>query len=97
DYFDFIRRTLEALRTDGRLRDVDTTTATFSLLGIVMWLSRWYQTDGRMSGDAVVDDVTEIALRGVLADADAAPGFPAPGFPAAGLPPGGFPPGGADS
>lgn len=65
-YFDFIRDTLEALRAEGRLHDVDTTTATFSLLGMVMWLSRWYQGAGRMAGEEVVADVTEIALKGVV-------------------------------
>ncbi|MEO1369441.1 MAG: TetR/AcrR family transcriptional regulator, partial [Acidobacteriota bacterium] len=49
DYFDFIRRTLDALRSDGRLRDVDTTTATFSLLGIVMRPSVWYQRDSHIT------------------------------------------------
>lgn len=67
-YFDFIRATLEALQADGRLRPVDSTTATFSLLGQVMWLARWYQEDGRLSRDQVVDDVTEVALGGVVTD-----------------------------
>lgn len=65
-YFEFLRDTLDALRDEGRLRDVDTTTATFSLLGQVMWLARWYQSEGRLPRDEVVADVTEIAVRGVL-------------------------------
>ncbi|MEM1180694.1 MAG: TetR/AcrR family transcriptional regulator [Acidobacteriota bacterium] len=73
-YFDFIRQTLEALQADGRMRPIDTTTATFSILGIVMWLSRWYQSDGRMASDTVVADVTEIALNGVLTGTGAIPG-----------------------
>ena len=65
-YFDFIRDTLEALKADGDLFDVDTTTATFSLLGMVMWICRWYQPGGRMNPDEVVADVTEIAVRGLI-------------------------------
>src|SRR5436190_2964946 len=34
-YFDLIRRTLLELRAEGRLRDVDATVATFSLLGMI--------------------------------------------------------------
>ena len=75
-YFDFIRETLEQLKSEGRLRAIDTTTATFSLLGMVMWLSRWYQTGGRMAGDVVVDDVTEIALNGVLSGSPVPTGSP---------------------
>ncbi|MEM6794711.1 MAG: TetR/AcrR family transcriptional regulator [Acidobacteriota bacterium] len=70
-YFDFIRETLDSLQSENRLHGVDTTTATFSLLGMVMWLSRWYQTQGRMSGDTVVRDLTEIALRSVVREPDA--------------------------
>lgn len=67
-YFDFIRETLERLKSEGRLRDVDTTTATFSLLGQVMWLARWFQDDGRLNRDQVVDGVVEVALGGVVTD-----------------------------
>ncbi|MEL7061039.1 MAG: TetR/AcrR family transcriptional regulator [Acidobacteriota bacterium] len=72
-YFDFLRDTLETLRDEGRLRTVDPTTAAFSLLGMVMWIARWYQKDGRLPGQAVVDDLVEIAVAGVLADAPARP------------------------
>ncbi|MEM1205745.1 MAG: TetR/AcrR family transcriptional regulator [Acidobacteriota bacterium] len=67
EYFDFLRQSLDDLAAEGRLRDVDTTTAAFSLLGMVMWLSRWYQTQGRLNAETVVRDVTEIAVGGVLA------------------------------
>jgi hypothetical protein len=33
-------------RLSGKLRDVDLTVAAFSLLGMINWLSRWYQADG---------------------------------------------------
>lgn len=70
-YFDLIRDTLAALRTAGRLRDVDTTVATFSLIGQVMWLARWYDPQGRLDADAVVADLTDIAVAGVLRPGDA--------------------------
>ncbi len=67
-YFDFVRASLDELRDAGRLREVDTTVATFSLLGMVMWLSRWYAKKGRLESDEVVDDITVIALGGALLD-----------------------------
>ena len=46
-YFDLIRDTLRELKASGRLRDVDPTVATFSLLGMILWLPRWFrQADG---------------------------------------------------
>ena len=46
-YFDLIRDTLVELKTAGRLRDVDPTVATFSLLGMILWLPRWFRQGGR--------------------------------------------------
>ncbi|NJL28922.1 MAG: TetR/AcrR family transcriptional regulator [Thermoanaerobaculia bacterium] len=66
DYFDLLRGTLDELRERGELRAVDTTVAAFSLLGMVMWLARWYLADGELSSDEVVRDVTTIALAAVL-------------------------------
>ena len=42
-YFDLIRDTLVELKTAGRLRDVDPTVATFGLLGMILWLPRWFR------------------------------------------------------
>ena len=65
---DLLRRTLEELKGRGRLRPIDTTVAAFSLLGMVMWIARWYDPKGRLDSERVVRDVTEIAAGGMLAD-----------------------------
>ena len=65
-YMSLIRATLEGLRADGRLRDIDTAIATTSLLGLMVWTSRWYRQSGRLSGDEVADQVTELGLASVL-------------------------------
>lgn len=65
-YMSLIRATLEGLRAEGRLRDIDTAIATTSLLGLMVWTSRWYRQSGRLSGDEVADQVTELGLASVL-------------------------------
>jgi AcrR family transcriptional regulator len=65
-YFDLIRDTLEELKARGRLAEVDTTVAAFSLIGALMWLPRWYQGDGRLKSARVVDEITTLVLGGVL-------------------------------
>jgi Tetracyclin repressor-like, C-terminal domain len=42
-YFDLIRNTLLELRAARRLREVDATVATFSILGMILWLPRWFR------------------------------------------------------
>ncbi len=65
-YFDLSRQTLDALKAQGRLRPADSTVAAFSLLGMVMWISRWYNPKGRLDSEQVLRDVTEIALGGIV-------------------------------
>ncbi len=65
-YFDLLRRTLDELKAQGRLRPTDSTVAAFSLLGMVMWIARWYNPKGRLGSEQVLRDVTEIALGGIV-------------------------------
>src|SRR5215471_10606607 len=37
-YSDFIRQTIEQLHAAGKFRDVNPTTATFSLIGMISWI-----------------------------------------------------------
>ena len=65
-YVDLIRETLKQMKDEGRLRDVDPTVAAFSLLGMILWLSRWYRPEGRLSSEHVADEISKIALGGLL-------------------------------
>jgi len=65
-YVDLIRRTLTELKDEGKLRDVDVTAAAFSLLGMIIWLSRWYDPRGRLTPDQVAIEISSIALGGLL-------------------------------
>ncbi len=65
-YFDCLRNTLNQLKADGKLQDVDTTAATFSLLGMINWLSRWYRQDGALTEEQAAEQIVRIALHGLL-------------------------------
>jgi hypothetical protein len=67
-YFELIRETLEQLSAEGRLRSASPTVATFSLFGMISWLSRWYRADGKLTSEQIHDDLLEIALNSVLKD-----------------------------
>lgn len=66
EYFEFIRNTLVELKAQGKLREIDLTTATFTILGMIIWLARWFSPNGKMSLESVCEDVCEMALRGIL-------------------------------
>ena len=61
-YFDLVRDTLDELKADGRLRNVDLTVATFSLIGMIVWLPRWFRQDGRLTQDQVAKELATLAL-----------------------------------
>src|SRR5262249_6424386 len=61
-YVELIRETLRHLQASGKLRDLDVGAAAFSLIGMILWLSRWYVPNGRLSPEEVADEVTKIAL-----------------------------------
>jgi AcrR family transcriptional regulator len=66
DYVDLIRGALAQLKREGKLREVDVTTATFSLLGMILWLARWYHPEGRLSPKQVAEEIVKITLGGLL-------------------------------
>jgi AcrR family transcriptional regulator len=65
-YFDFLRGTLDELKEAGKLQDVDTTAAAFSLLGMINWLSRWFQQGGALTEEQAAEQVVRIAFHGLL-------------------------------
>lgn len=65
-YFDFVRATLDDLKTEGKLNDVDTTVAAFSIVGMILWVSRWYQPGGSLTPDDVSREISKIAFNALL-------------------------------
>ena len=65
-YLDLVRRTLAELKSRGKLQAVDPTVAAFSIIGMILWLPRWFRQDGRLSQDDVADAIAAMALDGVL-------------------------------
>jgi AcrR family transcriptional regulator len=65
-YVNLIRDTLSELKTEGKLGEVDVTAGAFSLLGMILWLSRWYNPAGRLTPGQISDEVAKIAFRGLL-------------------------------
>ena len=66
EYFNRLRDVLNELKAAGKLHDVDTTVATFSLLGMINWLSRWFRQDGDLTQEQVAEQIATIALHGLM-------------------------------
>jgi AcrR family transcriptional regulator len=66
EYFEFVRQTLVELKGQGKLSDIDITTATFTLFGMILWLPRWYRPNGKLPVEKVCRDVCDMALGGLI-------------------------------
>jgi AcrR family transcriptional regulator len=66
-YLDLLRDTLEELRGARRLRRIDSTVAAFSVIGMILWLPRWFRQDGRLTQEQVADGIANLALGGLIA------------------------------
>ena len=65
-YVNLVRDTLVELKATGRLRDVDPSVAAFNLIGMILWLPRWFRQDGRLSQHQVAKEIAKLALGGLL-------------------------------
>ena len=66
-YVDLVRDTLGDLKASGRLRNVDPTVATFSLIGMILWLPRWFRQSGKLTQEQVAEEIAKMALGGLVA------------------------------
>jgi len=65
-YVDIVRDTLAELKASGRLRDIDPTVAAYSLIGMILWLPRWFRQDGRLTQQQVAKEMAKLVLSGLL-------------------------------
>jgi AcrR family transcriptional regulator len=65
-YLDLVRDTVRELKQAGRLRDVDPTAAAFSIIGMILWLPRWFRHGGRLTPEEAADEIANLALGGLL-------------------------------
>jgi hypothetical protein len=65
-YFELVRQTLEQFRGEGKVRVVNTTLASFSGLGMILWISRWYRHNGKLTLQQVLGNLQELASGAVL-------------------------------
>ena len=67
DYPEMLRECIEQVLAKRNPRpSVDSTVAAYSLLGMIHSVVRWYKTESRLSVDQVVEQLTNLALYGII-------------------------------
>jgi AcrR family transcriptional regulator len=65
-HFEFVQATLDGLKAEGRLHDLNTTVAAFTVMGMVHWITRWYERRGQLTAEQVADEVTKMVMQSVI-------------------------------
>jgi AcrR family transcriptional regulator len=65
-YVELVRDTIGEIKKAGRLRDIDPTVAAFSVIGMILWLPRWFRQGGRLSPEKAAGQIADLALGGLL-------------------------------
>jgi AcrR family transcriptional regulator len=65
-YYELVRETLEQLRDEGKLADVDVSIAAMNLMGQLIWLAHWYDPAGRLSRESLLEEFIKVALVNLL-------------------------------
>lgn len=64
-YVRFLEDSFREAMAKGKIRQVDPTIATFSLLGSVLWTYKWYRVDGKISPQQLTDGMIDLYFRGL--------------------------------
>ena len=64
-YVRFLEDSFREAMAKGKIRQVDPTIATFSLLGTVLWTYKWYRADGKLSPQQLTDGMIDLFFRGL--------------------------------
>jgi AcrR family transcriptional regulator len=66
DHFEgLIRRIVQQGVTEGVFRQVDVAIAVNAVLGMVNWMTRWYNPQGRLSADQIADQFADLVMHGL--------------------------------
>ncbi|MEM9555926.1 MAG: TetR/AcrR family transcriptional regulator [Acidobacteriota bacterium] len=65
EYADTLHDAIRSMLDRQGNSHVDPVVAVFSFLGMIHWVVRWYQPDGRLTQDQVVEQMTHLALHGL--------------------------------
>lgn len=65
-YVAFLEQTLREAIARGQIREIDPTIATYSFLGTILWIYKWYRSDGRLTQDALAAGMVDLFFAGLL-------------------------------
>jgi AcrR family transcriptional regulator len=67
-YLKVLVKILEGLKGKGEMADIDPTVAAFAFFGMVHWVYRWYDPNGKIKPDTLAEIYVRIFTKGIYSD-----------------------------
>lgn len=67
-YVHFLESTFEEAMREGRIRPVEPRVAAFSFLGMILWIYKWFRTDGKLSQEDLVREMQSLFFGGLVVE-----------------------------
>ena len=64
-YVRFLETAFEQAMASGQIRKVNSTLAAFSFLGTVLWMYKWYRSDGALTPQQLADGIGDLFFKGL--------------------------------
>jgi AcrR family transcriptional regulator len=64
-YVRFLETAFEQAMASGQIRTVNATLAAFSFLGTVLWMYKWYRSDGALTPQQLADGICDLFFKGL--------------------------------
>ncbi|MDB4998461.1 MAG: Transcriptional regulator, TetR family [Myxococcaceae bacterium] len=68
-YVRFLEDSFQEAVDKGLIRKVNPKIAAFSFLGMVLWIYKWFQPDGKLTDDEVADGMIDLLFKGLAPEA----------------------------
>jgi len=65
-YVRFLEASFREAIERGQIRPVEPTLAAFSFLGVVLWIYKWFRSDGKLSPQQISDGMVDMFFEGLM-------------------------------
>ncbi|MGA9523357.1 MAG: TetR/AcrR family transcriptional regulator [Myxococcaceae bacterium] len=65
-YVGFLEAAISEAVREGKMRPIDPTVGAFALLGMMLWIYKWYRPDGRLQDEEIADQMVDLFCLGAL-------------------------------
>jgi AcrR family transcriptional regulator len=64
--YNFYLNTIKEIKQQGKLKDIELTTAVFAIIGQINWLYHWYRPEGKLDIEEIAENLVKMIMLGLI-------------------------------